>query len=205
MSRTRTLAMLLSIAGTAALGLGGAALADQKDAGRAVFVEKRCARCHAPRADGGTGPALEDIKRPQGEMELAGRLWNHVPNMFAATALQGVDWPQISAGEMAALMAYLGAEPARDGTPDPAKGQVTLMRKGCLKCHSFRREGGRVEPDLSARRADYESAAAWASTMWTHSPRMAARARELGLSYPRFADDEMGNLVGYLRSAAGGQ
>jgi hypothetical protein len=31
---------------------------------------------------------------------------------------------------------------------------------------------------------------------------MADKARELGVLYPRFADDEMDNLVGFLRSAA---
>ncbi len=204
MSHTKTLGVLLSMLGAATLGMASGAVADQKDAGRAVFVDKHCVRCHAPRAETSGGPALEDIKRPQGEMELAGRLWNHVPAMFAAVSQQGVAWPRISAGEMADLMSYLGAEPARDGTPDVQKGQVTLLRKGCLKCHSLRHEGGRVDPDLAARRADYESAAAWAATMWTHSPRMAERARELGFSYPRFADDEMANLVGYLRSTATG-
>jgi hypothetical protein len=30
---------------------------------------------------------------------------------------------------------------------------------------------------------------------------MAVKALELGILYPRFVDDEMGNLVGFLRSS----
>ena len=37
--------------------------------------------------------------------------------------------------------------------------------------------------------------------MWRHTPGMAAKARELGILYPRFSDDEMRNLVAFLRTA----
>ena len=148
------------------------------------------------------GPALEEIRRAQGEMELAGRLWNHVPGMAAVLTENGFEWPRISTREMGDLMAYLQADAARDPVPELDKGQVTLLRKGCLKCHSLRREGGRIEPDLAERRSDYESAAAWAATMWTHTPRMAAMASRRGVPYPRFSGEEMGNLLGFLRSAA---
>jgi cytochrome c551/c552 len=184
--------------------LGGQAVAgpSSPDAGRAVFAEKQCGRCHLPRGEPGVGPALEDIRRPQGEMELAGRLWNHLPAMFASLTEKGAGWPQISMTEMGNLMAYLQADPGRDPEPDLLRGQVILLRKGCLKCHSLRREGGPIKPDLAERRADYESPAAWAVTMWTHTPRMAAAASRQGVPYPRFSGDEMANLVGLLRNAS---
>ena len=206
MGSKRIVAMLAIGAGTCVLVVGRAApvAGDPSDPemGRVVFIEKQCARCHLPRGERGVGPALDVLRRPQGEMELAGRLWNHVPAMAAALDQNGFAWPPISSREMGDLMAYLRAEASRDPAPDLYKGQVALLRKGCLKCHSLRREGGRVEPDLAARRADYESAAAWAATMWTHTPRMAAMASERAVPYPRFSGDEMGNLLGFLRSAA---
>jgi cytochrome c2 len=171
--------------------------------GAAVFAAKQCDRCHVPRRQSGVGPPLEQLRRPQGALELAGRLWNHVPAMFTALKQEDLAWPTIGESEMADLMAYLGAEPARDPTPDLIKGQIALVHQGCLKCHSLKGEGGRVGPDLAARRAAYESPAAWASTMWTHTPRMAAVAVERGILYPRFSGDEMGNLIGFLRSVAG--
>lgn len=206
MGSKRIVVMLAIGAGACVLVVGRAAPAagdaSDPEMGRVVFIEKQCARCHLLRGERGVGPALDELRRPQGEMELAGRLWNHVPAMAAALDQNGFAWPQISSREMSDLMAYLRAEAARDPAPDLYKGQVALLRKGCLKCHSLRREGGRVEPDLAARRADYESAAAWAATMWTHTPRMAAMASERAVPYPRFSGDEMGNLLGFLRSAA---
>lgn len=171
------------------------------EAGRAIFTAKQCDRCHAPRGEPGAGPALEQLRRPQGEMQLAGRLWNHVPTMFATLDQKGLEWPRITVAEMAGLMAYLKADPGRDPAPDVEKGRAALMRKGCLKCHRFRREGGAVDPDLADRRADYVSASAWAAAMWAHTPAMAVMASRQGIPYPRFSGDEMGDLLGFLRQA----
>ncbi len=170
--------------------------------GLALFQAKECARCHLPRGRPGVGPALEELRQPQGAWVLAGRLWNHAPAMFAAFGSQGLGWPEISAAEMADLMAYLDADPTRDPAPDRLQGEAELVRKGCLKCHSLRGEGGRVGPDLGALRAAYESAPVWAARMWVHTPRMAAEARRLGILYPRFSGREMDDLVGFLKSVA---
>lgn len=206
MSCHRLLPVLLSGTVVWAVTLGGGAPtpvdAGDADAGRTVFTAKQCGRCHLPRGETSRGPALETLRRPQGEMELSGRLWNHVPGMFATLLEAGLAWPRISVMEMGDLMAYLQADAARDVAPDPFKGQVALLRKGCLKCHSLRREGGAVQPDLADRRADYESGPAWASAMWNHTPRMAAVAGRQGIAYPRFSGDEMGHLLGFLRAAA---
>lgn len=169
--------------------------------GRLLFVTKQCDRCHVAGGGSGFGPALEDLRRPQGTLELVGRLWNHVPAMWSTFTQQGLRWPAMDTAEMADLMAYLRADADRDARPDAAKGQVVLMRKGCLKCHSFRREGGAIQPDLAVPRSDYASATAWAVTMWTHTPRMVGASSSLHVPYPRFAGDEMSNLLGYLRSA----
>jgi cytochrome c2 len=201
----RTLVRLLAGAGACAAVIAGPVAPTagrDPEAGRLVFSDKECGRCHLPRGARGIGPALDDLRRPQGEMELAGRLWNHVPDMLAAVALEAARWPRISAREMGDLMAYLQADPARDPEPDLYKGQLALLRKGCLKCHSLRREGGRVQPDLADYRADYESPAAWAAAMWAKTPAMAAMAGRQGIPYPRFSGDAMGNLVGFLRQAS---
>jgi cytochrome c2 len=170
--------------------------------GGALFAAKECARCHRPRGETGPGPPLEDVRRSQGAFELAGRLWNHAPAMFTTFGREGLQWPQISPAEMADLMAYLQADPARDPEADLAKGETLLVRKGCLKCHNLRGEGGRIGPDLGQRRALYESAVPWAAAMWGHTPRMAVKALDLGVLYPRFVEHELADLVGYLKSVA---
>ncbi|MBI2160801.1 MAG: hypothetical protein HYU25_10580 [Candidatus Rokubacteria bacterium] len=184
----------------AALGRGAAAEAPGDAVrGQQVFASRQCARCHLPRGQRGMGPALEEVRRPQGAYELTGRLWNHAPAMFTALTQEGVAWPQIGVAEMADLMAFLGADPKRDPSPDLARGQVVLVSKGCLKCHSFRKEGGRVGPDLAERRAALAPAATWGATVWAHTPRMAAAAIRLAVLYPRFSGDEMAHLLGFLR------
>lgn len=171
--------------------------------GRAVFEQKGCARCHLPRAQGqGMGPALEELSRPQGALQLAGRLWNHAPAMFAALGQEGLTWPDVTREQMADLMAYLQADATRDPAPDLFQGQVMLLRKGCLKCHRLRGEGGAVAIDLTQYHGRYESPVVWTTTIWNHAPRMAAHAARLGLAYPRFAGDEMRNLVEFLKRAA---
>ena len=208
MRRARTLAAPLLGAGLwlAAAGAGVEIAAEglgDPARGSAVFEEKRCARCHLPRARGqGMGPPLEAIRQPQGVLQLAGRLWNHAPVMFAAFEKEGLRWPEIVQEQMADLLAYLQADPSRDPAPDLFQGQVLLIRKGCLKCHRLRREGGTVGVELTRSRGWYQSSVAWSATIWNHSARMAGHSTRMGLVYPRFSGDEMGHLLGFLRSAA---
>lgn len=206
MTASRRLAGLLLGAALCGAGSGvavpaGAQAPGSPARGRELFAAKQCARCHVPGGQGGI-PALERLQRPQGSFELAGRLWNHAPAMFTTLTQQGVAWPQIEVGEMADLMAYLQATAGGDLVPDVFKGRVTLVRKECLKCHSLRREGGRIAPELAQRRPSYESAPAWAAAMWRHTPAMALKMLEVGVMYPRFVGDEMGNLVAFLRRSA---
>lgn len=171
--------------------------------GRVVFEEKQCGRCHLPRDEGrGMGPPLDAIRQPQGGLQLAGRLWNHAPAMFTMLAQHGLEWPSLSVEEMADLMAHLQADTSRDPAPDLFQGQALLVRKGCLKCHRFRGEGGSVGIELTRYQRGYGSPVAWATTIWNHSPRMASHAAQLGVLYPRFTGDEMVNLFGFLRSTA---
>src|SRR5512146_1620064 len=78
--------------------------------GRALFTDKACVRCHQPRGSRAAGPPLEELRRPQGEMELVGRRWNHVPGMFVALAQESSQWPRFTPAEMGDLMAYLLAD-----------------------------------------------------------------------------------------------
>jgi len=168
--------------------------------GEQVFGSKQCAHCHRPGEPKGIGPPLGELRRPQGAYELAGRFWNHAPAMFTALKQEGLTWPVIDEREMADLMAYLKADAARDPAPRPRRGQMILVAKGCLKCHSFRVEGASIAGDLAARREDYAPPARWASKVWSHTPRISQKAIERGIPYPRFTGDEMTHLLGFLRT-----
>ena len=207
LGRRRTLGLSAGLAWAllAAAPPSGAQAPGDAERGRAVFSAKQCVRCHAAGAQQGGGPLVEQLRRPQGVYELAGRLWNHAPAMFVTLRQEGHAWPEISVTEMTDLMAYLQADAARDPAPDISRGQALLVRKGCLKCHRLRGEGGMVGVELTRARAGYESAVVWAATIWSHAPRMAEEASRMGALYPRFSGEEMGNLVGFLRSSAKSQ
>jgi mono/diheme cytochrome c family protein len=100
--------------------------------GQAVFAAKQCVRCHASRGQPSVGPVVEELRRPQGAYELAGRFWNHAPAMFTSLRRDGIAWPELEPGEMADLMAYLQADASRDPAPNLAQGLGLLVRKGCL-------------------------------------------------------------------------
>lgn len=151
-------AAALSAAVAWSTGLGAQPAGDA-ERGRQLFETKQCARCHAAREARGVGPPLETLRRAQGAYELAGRLWNHAPAMMTVFTTEGMRWPDVSAAEMADLMAYLGADAARDPEPDAPKGQRLLVSKNCLKCHSWRGEGARVAGDLARLHDDYAPAA----------------------------------------------
>jgi cytochrome c2 len=188
-------AMLVSVA------LGAPSAAEppgDASRGRQLFDAKQCVRCHRAEGEGSVGPSLDRIRRAQGAYELAGRFWSHVPAMFTALTQDGVPWPTMSEAEMTDLMAYLGADPARDPKPEALRGHAALVSKGCLKCHSLGGEGGRLAPDLGQRRAVFAPAARWSAAIWRHTPKMAAVAVERGILYPRFSDAEMRHLAAYL-------
>jgi cytochrome c551/c552 len=186
--------------GVAAVAVSAAPGATEGDAarGQQLFATKQCAHCHRA----GTklvGPPVEQLRRPQGAYELVGRFWNHAPMMFTALSREGLPWPTISVAEMADLMSYLQADASRDPAPDARKGLRVLVAKGCLKCHSLKGEGASVAPDLAERRVDYAPPEKWAATVWSHTPRIAAKAIERGIMYPRFTGDEMTHLISFLR------
>jgi cytochrome c551/c552 len=186
---------------------GGATSAAERgsgdaERGKALFTAKGCAGCHLPRGRQGAGPPLDELRKRQGGFELSGRLWNHTPGMFTTLLREGKAWPTFTAAEMADLMAYLDADPARDPPPDLPQGQALLVRKGCLKCHQFRGEGGQVGIELTKYHGGYESSVVWATAVWNHAPRMALEAQRMGFLHPRFSGEEMANLVAFLRSAA---
>ena len=199
-------ALLLGLSMVVASGGSGSTTAAEAPGdvtrGQAVFTAKQCVRCHAVRGQPSVGPVIEELRRPQGAYELAGRFWNHAPAMFTSLRRDGIAWPEIEPAEMADLMAYLQADATRDPAPDPFQGHILLVSKGCLKCHRYRGEGGKISEELTQYNPGYQSPVAWAGAVWKHAPRMAEEARRMGVPYPRFTGEEMGNLVGLLRSTA---
>ncbi len=169
-------------------------------AGKTLFRDKGCIRCHAIAGTGGAiGPDLGK-RRPTADVgEMAGALWNHGPTMWAKMKELDIPFPKITIREMSDLLAYLYFVQYRGEKGDVKKGGELFQQKSCARCHLENSHGSRVGPDLAdsgAARSPFE----FASAMWDHALTMEAKTREMHLGWPRFEDDEMRDLYEFLHT-----
>lgn len=169
--------------------------------GEKVFAEKGCIRCHAVRGKGGhIGPDLGKVELHQSITEIAGRMWNHAPGMWEKMREMNIPVPRFSDTEISDVMAYLYFLQYYDPPGDAVKGQHIFMEKGCVLCHYAPPGAKSLGPDLTRSHA-ISSPVELCSAMWNHAPAMEALFHERGLPWPQFEDNEMRDLVTYLRSA----
>lgn len=83
----------------------------------------------------------------------------------------------------------------------PTEGRRLFQEKGCLKCHAVKGKGGKVGPDLG-RSGLKRTVSEVAGIMGNHAPKMSAKMKELGIPEPKFAGEEMRDLVAYIQSLA---
>jgi mono/diheme cytochrome c family protein len=173
-------------------------------AGRILFTEKLCVRCHKVGEEGGSaGPPLDTIPRDIAPLHIAGALWNHGPEMISAIRASGLEVPKFADTEIIDLFAYLRSQGARQGSPrfqspgDPTKGREVFDDKGCGACHPVFGEEPGVAPDLG--RAELRgSVTQIAGRMWNHWPDMARTMQAAGMSVPQFKGDELLDLFAYV-------
>jgi mono/diheme cytochrome c family protein len=182
--------------------------AGNRDTGKKLFAEKKCAACHQVGGAGGAvGPPLDSLKQFTSPIYVAAALWNHGPQMADAMKDKGIQRPALTGAELRDLVAYLA--PATSGPPDgpvyavPGRveaGRTLFSEKRCVECHSVGGAGGRVGPDLAdltVRRTPMDFAAA----IWNKAPAMLTAMQQRGITSPRLSPEEMSDLVAYLYSA----
>lgn len=176
-------------------------------AGHAVFVSKRCARCHG----GGDawdkpGPSLDRYRGRFSPIFLAQAMWNHGPEMAKLMQGQSIPWPRFSGREMGDLLGYLQAgnagsrsEPVYFEPGSPRRGRELFKAKHCDSCHSVGGQGGQGAPDLGMRRRDLiGSVASIAGTLWNHAQGMVAEFARRGITHAKFSGEEMADIIAYL-------
>jgi cytochrome c2 len=165
------------------------------DRGQRLFLQKKCDTCHP-----GTGPDLSVAELPTSVGALASRMWNHSPAMTRDMREQDVARQQITPQELADVLAYVLALGHQDRGGDPAKGELVFDSKGCAQCHEadeVAQESGPSVQQLGKR----SSPVSVATSMWNHGESMLDQMTEAGISWPVFVDDEMVDLLAYLRAA----
>lgn len=138
------------------------------DTGRRLFEEKNCLRCHGPPGGGGrVGPDLASRGAGEGLTELAARMWNKAPAMTAAMRRMGIEVPELTADEMADLVAYLYSLRYFENSGVASRGAGIVRSRGCLACHSLEGRGAGRAPDLAGV-GGLASPAAVVAAMWNH-------------------------------------
>ncbi len=168
-------------------------------AGKALFSDKTCVKCHAIAGVGGSvGPDLGTHRPMRHVGEMAGALWNHGPAMWAKMRALDVTFPRLDGAQTADVLAYLYFAQYMDERGDATRGAKIFREKSCAGCHAPA-TGGAVGPNLAASGL-VRSSLGWASAMWNHAPVMAQKTRDEGIAWPQFANDEMRDLVAFLRT-----
>jgi mono/diheme cytochrome c family protein len=158
--------------------------------GKKLFVQKNCFQCHA------SGTDLDLGKKkyfPRTVAKMAGSMWNHSYRMWKEMEEKGIERPELSAQEMADLIAYLFSVRYFDEPGDAEQGKIVFAKKRCSNCHA---KGSRM-PDLSQLKGQI-SPIPMAQKMWNHGPAMLQRMGSAKIPWQRFYGKEMADLLEYL-------
>ena len=172
--------------------------------GKIEFSKKGCSLCHSTDTSSKkNGPGFgRDFKKnksfPRTVTQVAGLMWNHSPQMWKVMKQKEVKRPQLSAQEMADIIAYLFSLQYFDEPGDRIKGSKVFENKYCIKCHTVNGKGGLKGPDLKYWSKQI-SPISMAQAMWNHGPSMLAEIKKMGLSWPKFDENEIVDLMEYLR------
>lgn len=166
-----------------------------------LFRKKRCVACHAIRGSGGkVGPDLgSGTPLPRSLTQMAGRMWNHSPQMWAAMNAKGIERPTFAGQEMADIIAFLYSARYSELGGSPVIGQELFSERKCSQCHGTDARGGKIGPSLRTGER-FLTPVSLAVALWSHGPRMYAKAQELGLGWPYLNEGDLSNLLAFLNS-----
>ena len=168
--------------------------------GKRLFRTKGCSRCHAVfGTEREIGPDLGSREFRGSVTQIAGRMWNHWPDM--AEAMQALDMPlpTFREDELADLLAYLFVSRYAGGHYDIRRGEAVYREHGCAFCHGLEGEGTLGPPlrQVTPGASNEEIV----QTMWNHAPDMWSEMGNHQIPWPRFEAQDLADLVYYLISS----
>ncbi|HSG82426.1 MAG TPA: c-type cytochrome [Gemmatimonadota bacterium] len=167
--------------------------------GRVTFAEKGCAECHSARGLGGR--EAPDLARREVSWDLtqfAAAMWNKAPGMTARMTSRGIQVPQLGAGEMADLVAYLHSLHYFNESGDAQAGRRLLSSSGCLTCHSLDGQGASAAGNLNEI-MQMVSPAQVISALWNHAAYTEA-ADSLPVPWPLLSAEQMADIAAFLQA-----
>jgi mono/diheme cytochrome c family protein len=172
--------------------------------GARLFVSKGCVKCHALRGEGGKiGPDLGKIDLGETQLDLASKLWNHIPSMIVGMEQVRIIKPSVTGDELTQISAYLYSLKFFDEPGNPTQGKYVFTEKGCGNCHPVSGKGKQGEPGLDQFPQNI-SAVFLSQEIWNHGPVMIAQMVRLGMKWPLFEGTEIMDLLEYIKTNAKG-
>jgi cytochrome c len=172
--------------------------------GSRLFVNKGCARCHAFKGEGGkVGPDFGRIDLGNTQLDMAAKLWNHIPSMNVGMERAKMIKPNLTGQEFTEISAYLYFLKFFDEPGEPTRGRSIFNEKGCSSCHPLSGKGKEGEPGLDQFPQNI-SPVFLTQTIWNHGPVMIAHMVKLGMKWPVFEGTEMMDLLEYIKMNAKG-
>jgi mono/diheme cytochrome c family protein len=167
-------------------------------AGRLLFSEKHCIRCHSIQGVGGkTGPDLGEVWLGS-FMDIASKLWDHFPRMNEAFKQERLERPTLTADEARQLITFLYFLNYFDKTANPEVGAKLFQEKNCIRCHSVGGKGGDVGPALDPFQGRY-AAPFITAALWDHGPKMMQKMLEKNVPRPEFQDRDVIDILAFIR------
>jgi mono/diheme cytochrome c family protein len=172
--------------------------------GARLFVSKGCVKCHALKGEGGkVGPDLGKIDLGDTQLDLAAKLWNHIPTMTKGMERAKIIKPNLTGEEITEISAYLYFLKFFDEPGNPTQGKYVFNEKGCNNCHPITTKGKEGEPGLDQFPQNI-SPVFLSQSIWNHGPVMIARMVKIGMKWPVFEGTEMMDLLEYIKMNAKG-
>lgn len=172
--------------------------------GARLFVSKGCVKCHALKGEGGKiGPDFGRIDLGDTQLDLAGKMWNHIPSMIIGMERVKMIKPKLTGKEFSELSAYLYFIKFFDEPGNPTKGRYVFNEKSCTLCHPVSEKGKAGEPGLNEFPQNI-SPIFLSQAIWNHGPDMIAQMVKLGIKWPEFKGTEMMDLLEYIKTNAKG-
>ncbi|UCC72933.1 MAG: c-type cytochrome [Gemmatimonadota bacterium] len=167
--------------------------------GRVTFAEKGCAECHSVQGVGGReAPDLARREVSWNLTQFAAAMWNKAPGMTAHMRTRGIQVPQLGAGEMADLVAYLHSVHYFAESGDVEAGRRLLRSSGCLTCHSLNGQEASAAGNLAGN-TSMVSPAEVISALWNHAVYTEA-GDSFAVSWPVLSAEEMADIAAFLQT-----
>ena len=172
--------------------------------GSRLFVSKGCVRCHAFKGEGGkVGPDFGRVDLGNTQLDMAAKLWNHIPSMNVGMEQARIIKPNLTGNEFTEISAYLYFLKFFDEPGDANRGRSIFNEKGCSACHPLSGKGKEGEPGLDQFPQNI-SPIFLTQSIWNHGSVMIAHMVKLGMKWPLFEGTEMMDLMEYIKMNARG-